>query len=189
MILYYHFASAALANTYVLGSDSGKEITIVDPLVMDVQLLRLIEDNGYYVRNILLTRPRPVFSGAIKTLLRIYDARLYGSTDSLSECPCIRVADGDRLELSGLSIDVVDVSGMAGGALFYRCGNFLFTGDLLGAGTILSIRQRTLQHRLAFLIRTRIEDFGERTIVLPGSGPPTSIGAERRFNPFLKEPQ
>ena len=63
----------------------------------------------------------------------------------------------------------------------------LFTGDTLFAGTI----GRTdlpggSAERIVESITGRLLTYPDDTAVLPGHGPATSVGAERRFNPWLR---
>lgn len=186
MILYHHFTSATLSNTYLLGADGESDVMLVDPTAMDIQLLHLIEGRSYYVRDILLTHPPAIGCGAVKTLLKIYDAELYGSADHVMDFPCTRVKDRDVLKLSGMEISVIGVSGPVNGALMYRCENLLFTGDLLSAGKIFAVRRRALQRGLAAFILSRIGSLDPRVVILPSTGPPSTVGAEIAFNPFLQ---
>lgn len=186
MILHHYFTSATLSNTYLLGAEGASEIALIDPTAMDIQLLRLIESRDTYVTRILLTHPPANGCEAVKTLLKIYDASLYGSADHVLGLPCTRVEDHARIEIAGIEIEVIDVSGMENGALMFRCDHLLFTGDLLGAGKILAVRRLAPRRRLAMLIRSRIAGIDPWTVVLPAAGPPSTVGAELAFNPFLR---
>ena len=65
-------------------------------------------------------------------------------------------------------------------------GGTLFTGDLLFAGSIgrTDLPGGDHQAMLRSLTRTLARTVDD-TLVLPGHGPQTTIGAERRTNPFL----
>jgi glyoxylase-like metal-dependent hydrolase (beta-lactamase superfamily II) len=62
----------------------------------------------------------------------------------------------------------------------------LFSGDTLFAG---SIGRTDLPggdtQALVTAVRDKLFSFGDETPVHPGHGPPTTIGAERRYNPFV----
>ncbi|HEY6214165.1 MAG TPA: MBL fold metallo-hydrolase, partial [Vicinamibacterales bacterium] len=67
-------------------------------------------------------------------------------------------------------------------------GNDLFVGDTLFAG---SIGRTDLPggdfNTLIASIRTVLFAFGDQAVVYPGHGPTTTIGRERRTNPFLQD--
>jgi hydroxyacylglutathione hydrolase len=184
MRMFVHFSASEMLNGYLIGGDDGGEALLVDPNAMDVPLLRLIETNRYYIRSILLTQPRAAAVGSVKTILKIYDAGVYASLDRVGGHPCTRVRDGMSLSLHGMEIDVIDPSGVAGGSVCFRMGDALFPGELLGAGTIYHIARRGLRQRFATIIEDRLLSLPENVMVFPCAGPPSSIRAERRFNPL-----
>src|ERR671915_214175 len=100
------------------------------------------------------------------------------------------VAGGERLELAGLEIDVIFTPGHSPGHVSYSIPSeaALFSGDVLFRGSIGRTDlpggdTRTLLSSIAQLIET----LPEETRVLPGHMAATTLGAERRSNPFLHE--
>ena len=113
------------------------------------------------------------------------------------------IQPGDELNLAGLIWKVLDVSGHTPGAVAYYCPateidnpdknnstnstGVVFTGDALFAGSIgrTDIPGGDYQ-RLVKNIHENLLSLPDSTRVLPGHGPETTIGAERKLNPFLK---
>jgi hydroxyacylglutathione hydrolase len=112
------------------------------------------------------------------------------------------LADGMTLSLAGLEIIVNHAPGHTGGSVTFRLpvqepitaagkskideGDVLFSGDLLFAGSIGRTDlpggdYPTILRSLARVCLT----LPDQTVVLSGHGPRTTIGAERRTNPFL----
>jgi hydroxyacylglutathione hydrolase len=112
------------------------------------------------------------------------------------------LADGMTLSLVGLEIIVNHAPGHTGGSVTFRLpvqepitaagkskideGDVLFSGDLLFAGSIGRTDlpggdYPTILRSLARVCLT----LPDQTVVLSGHGPRTTIGAERRTNPFL----
>jgi glyoxylase-like metal-dependent hydrolase (beta-lactamase superfamily II) len=98
--------------------------------------------------------------------------------------------DGAIVTLAGLDFRVGHTPGHTQGSVTFRSGeddlDALFTGDLLFAGSIgrTDLPGGDHQQILHSLARTLTQTTDE-TIVLPGHGPQTTIGAERQTNPFL----
>lgn len=98
--------------------------------------------------------------------------------------------DGDVLTLAGLDFVVGHTPGHTPGSVTFR-GNTggardaLFTGDLLFAGSIGRTDLPGGDHATILKSLARTLTLPDETIVLPGHGPQTTIGAERRTNPFL----
>jgi glyoxylase-like metal-dependent hydrolase (beta-lactamase superfamily II) len=96
-----------------------------------------------------------------------------------------------ELSLAGLTIHVDHVPGHTPGSVVYRVDHepaeHLFTGDTLFAGTI----GRTdlpggSTPQILSSIATKLLNRPDDAVVHPGHGPDTTIGAERRSNPFLR---
>ncbi len=97
--------------------------------------------------------------------------------------------DGDTLDLAGTSWRVLHVPGHSPGSIALSCERelTLFGGDALFAGSI----GRTDFPGCSFeelerSIRIKLYTLPDQTVVYPGHGPPTSIGREKRSNPFVR---
>ncbi len=187
MRLFVHFSVTIFTNTYLVGPDEGGDAILIDPGMMDIQLLKLIEGGSYRIRSILLTHANQDRLHGVKTLLKIYDAELYSNRPRIYDCDCHKLSDGDLLSLSGLNVEAMDVSGRAGDSLVYRMGDLLFTGDLLGAGRVAKSLNRYARSLLVSSIRERVLTLGDRIAILPAYGPPTTVGVERATNPLFNE--
>jgi hydroxyacylglutathione hydrolase len=99
------------------------------------------------------------------------------------------LSDGEVITLAGLEFTIGHTPGHTRGSVTFRSGgenlDALFTGDLLFAGSIgrTDLPGGDYQQILHSLARTLT--LPDATNVLPGHGPQTTIGDERRTNPFL----
>lgn len=98
------------------------------------------------------------------------------------------LGDGDRVPLAGLDFAVRHAPGhTAGSVVFGLAGDTLFSGDVLFAG---SIGRTDLpggsMDAMAASLRDVILPLDDETVVRPGHGPATTIGQERRTNPYLQ---
>jgi glyoxylase-like metal-dependent hydrolase (beta-lactamase superfamily II) len=95
---------------------------------------------------------------------------------------------GEQLELAGMTFETIAVPGHSPGHLAYYADGCLFSGDVLFAG---SVGRTDLPgadwETLVDSIRTLFDRFPSETIVYPGHGPVTTLGAEQDRNPFLAE--
>lgn len=97
---------------------------------------------------------------------------------------------GAELNLGPLTWQVLDVSGHspAGRALYCAQAGVVFSGDALFAG---SIGRTDFHHsdgrRLVENIKINLYSLPEATTVFSGHGPPTTIGNERKYNPFVSD--
>ena len=99
------------------------------------------------------------------------------------------LSDKQRLNLAGIAIDVVHTPGHTPGHCCFVIEEqgIMFSGDQLFAG---SIGRTDLPggsyEQLMESMRDRVMAYPEETDVLPGHGPQTTLGRERRSNPFLR---
>ena len=187
MRLFFHFVLSNFSNTYILGHVKGGDAIIIDPGVMDLQLLKLIEDNNLYIKNILVTHNHASHVNGIKTLRRIYDAEIYSHSDLPFPTDYNRISDGDILQLGDFYVDVMNIPGHSADSMVFRVANMLFTGDVLLAGLIDRGLTSFYENLLKKNIAERIFPLEDDLLIFPGHGAPTTIRAEKMFNPFLKE--
>ncbi|MDQ3105825.1 MAG: MBL fold metallo-hydrolase [Actinomycetota bacterium] len=121
---------------------------------------------------------------------------LLGGPHTFTEPDDVReLADGQPLELAGLTIEVDHAPGHTRGSVTFRSPydgaedvpELMFSGDLLFAGSIgrTDLPGGDHQQMLASLART-VLGLDDRVVVLPGHGEQTTIGRERATNPFLR---
>ncbi len=92
-------------------------------------------------------------------------------------------------EFLGLKFEVLEVPGHSPGSLCFlqREGQLLVGGDVLFAGGVGRWDLPGGDGDLLFAgIREKLFPLGDAITVLPGHGPPTTIGEERRTNPFVR---
>ncbi|WP_338595562.1 MBL fold metallo-hydrolase [Saccharopolyspora sp. SCSIO 74807] len=121
-------------------------------------------------------------------------AQLFAALPPLTAPEDVReLADGQTVQLAGLSFGVTHSPGHTGGSVLFGLGTeeggrLLLAGDTLFAGAIGRTDlpggdHATMQRSL----RERVLPLQDDTVVLPGHGPTTTIGRERASNPFLLE--
>ncbi|MBT0768968.1 MBL fold metallo-hydrolase [Kineosporia sp. J2-2] len=124
----------------------------------------------------------------------------YGGT-AWSEPDDVRtMVDGEKLALAGLDLDVVHAPGHTEGSVMFSLAGLpdgmaaeagltstVLSGDVLFAGSVgrtdLPGGDPEAMNRS---LRERVLPMDDETLVLPGHGTPTTIGRERRDNPFLR---
>jgi hydroxyacylglutathione hydrolase len=103
--------------------------------------------------------------------------------------PDFLIEETPKIELCGIPFRVLLVPGHCPGSLcFYSADHqILFGGDVLFAGSIGRTDLPGGDHKLLVRgIHEKILTLPDETMVLPGHGPTTTIGEERRNNPFLR---
>jgi glyoxylase-like metal-dependent hydrolase (beta-lactamase superfamily II) len=102
--------------------------------------------------------------------------------------PDTLLAGGESIEVAGVSFEVVAVPGHSPGHLAYYSDGALLSGDVLFSGSVgRTDLPRGDWDTLLDSIRTLADRFPPDTVVYPGHGPTTTIGAELERNPFLAD--
>jgi glyoxylase-like metal-dependent hydrolase (beta-lactamase superfamily II) len=98
------------------------------------------------------------------------------------------IEETSQRTFAGLEFEVLDVPGHSPGSLCFhsREGKLLLGGDVLFAGGVGRWDLPGGDGELLFRgIKTKLFPLGDNVVVLPGHGPATTIGRERRTNPFV----
>ena len=101
------------------------------------------------------------------------------------------VDEGERIELAGFRFEVREIPGHSPGSVVFVCDEFdpaiVFGGDVLFAGSIGRTDLGGNMSQLLHGIRAKLFPLPDNTVIYPGHGPATTIGVEKRSNPFVGE--
>ena len=189
MTVFFHYSLHGFANVFLVGNDVTMEAVIVDPAAFTLGLLQFVEDKGYTVKAVLVTHGHARHIDGLRTLLRIYDAHVYSSNATLGDIPCRMVTDGENFTVCGLAVQALSVPGHSADSMVYRFDKLLFTGDTLNAGLIGKTMSQYGNKLLKEQLARKVLSLSDDCLVLPGHGPPSSIGAEKLYNLGWKIPR
>jgi len=102
--------------------------------------------------------------------------------------PDVLLSGGETLELAGIEFEVLAVPGHSPAHLAYHADGCLLSGDVLFAGSVgRTDFPGSDWETLVASIRMLLDTLPPETVVYPGHGPTTTLGAELARNPFLAE--
>lgn len=196
-------------NCTVIGDPVTKDAIVVDPGDEPETVLAALAEQGLTCRAILITHTHLDHVGGIERLkdatgarlmLHEADMPLYDNLTVQAEwmglaAPPVQVAVDDHVtqddvvKAGGLAARVLHTPGHTPGSLCFHFDgedSLLLAGDTLFAGSIgrTDLWGGDFDQEIAS-IRTRLLALDDRTRVIAGHGPETTIGRERRRNPFL----
>jgi len=102
--------------------------------------------------------------------------------------PDVFLHGDETVEMAGLTFHVLPVPGHSPAHLAYATDGCLFSGDVLFAGSVgRTDLPGASWETLLESIRSLVDGYPPETVVYPGHGPATTLGAELARNPFLGE--
>ncbi|MFC1699402.1 MBL fold metallo-hydrolase [Candidatus Omnitrophota bacterium] len=98
----------------------------------------------------------------------------------------LTLQDGQKLKLGQLFLEVIHTPGHTPGGICLKANQALFTGDTLFAQSIGRCDfPYASEQTLLDSIRQKLLKFPDELVIYPGHGPSSTLGEERRSNPFL----
>jgi hydroxyacylglutathione hydrolase len=209
MILKQMQVGQMVVFAYLLGDPQSGEALVIDPADETDEILSAAEKNGLKIKYIVNTHGHvDHISGnsdmkkrtGAQIIIHEDDAHRLTSTSAAllsmfrakpSPAADITVKDGDHIKVGNLSLAVMHTPGHSEGSMSLYMDGIVFTGDTLFVeavgrtdfpGGSWPVMYRSIQERLFKL--------PEETQVLPGhnygTSPTSTIGHEKKYNPFLR---
>ncbi len=207
MILKSLVVGPVATNCYIVGSESSKRGIIIDPGAEARLILKTVDDLGLTIPLIVVTHLHFDHVGALAAVKEKTGAKfalheteagvglgmlsrmlssVMGGSFSQPPKPDRLLKDGDTIDVDGLHFTVLDTPGHSPGGISLYGHGIVFSGDsLFNYGIGRTDFPGCSYENLMDSIKNRLMTLPDKTIVYPGHGPSTTIGEERRGNPFL----
>lgn len=194
-----------MANCYVLGCERTQGAVVIDPGEEADRILWTLEDLGLKVKYIINTHGHFDHAGANQELKNATGAPLlihkedaemlshlseaaaaFGLQAENSPPPDQTIEEGDMIRFGDYELKVIHTPGHSPGGISLYTNGYLFVGDTLFAGSIGRTDFPGGDFKtLKSSIQNKLFPLGDDVRVFTGHGPETTIGEEKRFNPFV----
>ncbi len=194
-------------NCYLVGSNQTRDGMVIDPAGDGARIMSNIGELGLNIGLVVITHAHPDHIGAIRHIVGSTGASLAVHTtegvilqryihsqpvglvtDSKSHpVPDKLLNDSDSLVIGDLKFQVLHTPGHSAGGICIVGHGVVFSGDTLFSMSIGRTDGPGGDYNLLISnIKNKLLVLSDETVVLPGHGPKTTIGRERRGNPFLR---
>jgi glyoxylase-like metal-dependent hydrolase (beta-lactamase superfamily II) len=172
-------------NCYIAACASTKQAIVVDPGEYDDRIGKTVTRLGLDVRYVFITHDHYDHTGGVNEVLRRFGGELVSGGVSAGG----RVLkDGDRVPLGNLEGTLFSTPGHTPDSVCLAIADHVFVGDAVFAGAVGGTASRSEHEQLVKAIESKIFPLGDHVRIHTGHGPCTTVGIERRFNPFFHRP-
>jgi len=204
MIVRTLSVEAMEANCYILECEETQAAIVIDPGSDAAEIFSVIGKQNLQLKLIVNTHAHIDHIAANSDLKEKTSASLcIHSADAVmlvnpqknlsffigipvsSPSPDRLLEDGDILEAGTLRLKVMHTPGHSPGSICLLGDGCIFTGDLLFAGGIGRYDFPGSSYKALMDSLQKVMMLNDNLVVYPGHGPATTIGDERRTNPFL----
>ncbi|MBQ4600337.1 MAG: MBL fold metallo-hydrolase [Oscillospiraceae bacterium] len=189
-------------NCYLVWEAGADRCAVIDPGYDPEAILGKVRSLGLTVDAVLLTHGHFDHVGAVEAIVNATGCPLWMSQSDytqfktpindffypIHDCDFAEVSfceDGEQIRAGNLTFIVLETPGHTPGSVCYLCGDALFSGDTLFAGScgrtdLPGGDQRAIRRSLR-----RLADLPGDFKVYPGHADATTLETERRSNPYL----
>ncbi len=193
-------------NTYIIWNENTKECLLIDPSDGFDEIVSFLEQMQLTPKAIYITHGHDDHFGSVNDLKRKYGLLVYLMKEEEEFIVSTqynlsgtfghpRLVEGDMFFIDGQTVQVLGTQMKAiltpghtvgGGCYYFPEEKLIFTGDTLfyesvGRSDFPGGNARDLVRS----VREKLMTLPEDTLVLPGHGPETTIGHEKKYNPFI----
>ncbi len=205
MLLHKFEVGVFATNCYIVGCDKTKEVAVIDPGGGCGNIMSAIEKHNLSVKYIINTHghldhtfenKKIKDTTGAKIIIHKDDAKMLHDPKSnfsylmglvFKSPPADEtLEDGDIITIGRMKLKVLHTPGHTKGGISLQVDEVIFSGDTLFADGVGRTDLPGGSHEeLLLSIKNKILIYPDETIVYPGHGPYTTVGEERKGNPFL----
>lgn len=174
------------------GADAERIIEAIDRVKMKPEKIILTHGHGDHIGGVdrLITEYKiPLFVGNGDEELLVSAVSNFSANYGLEiTCPAPDglYSEGDKINFGSHSLSVLQTPGHSPGGVCYQSDGIVFCGDTLFFGSVGRTDFPGCSHdKLIQSINEKLMTLPDETICYPGHGPATTVGQERKINPFL----
>lgn len=179
-------------NGYILIDKKSGDAAAFDTANDSKKVLGALQERGVRLKYFFLTHCHTDHTGGLEGIYKATEAGIGIPEGEASigfgmgmQRGVFYVKDNAEFSLGRNTIKAMVITGHTQGSTCYITRDYCFTGDTLFAGSVGRAYSPEAYHDLLNTLRTRILSLNEGVHIFPGHGPVTTVGEEKRHNPFF----
>ena len=193
-------------NTYIRGDEDTKKCAVIDPGGSIIDIFNVIKQHEFTVEYIILTHGHGDHICRVPEIKEKTNAKIVAHVkeeevliDRVKNLSAqlpgplvefdadIYVDEGDIIELGGLKLKIIHTPGHTKGGMSIKVGENIFTGDTLFAGSIGRTDFYGGDYKQIMKSLKKLAKYDDNAVIYPGHGPESTIGVEKRVNPYMQQ--
>ncbi|MDG1205880.1 MAG: MBL fold metallo-hydrolase [Pseudomonadales bacterium] len=194
--------------TYLIGSRSSMEVTVVDPAWDIAGLMNLANERGYKVTSALITHYHPDHCGGsfgsktvqgvaelletnpVKSYVHKLEAEGVKKVTGISDSDIVKVESGDKLKIGDIEVEFLHTPGHTPGSQCFRIKNTLVSGDTLFISGCGRVDLPGSNSEDMYRSIQKLASLPDETVLLPGHNysevPNATLAEVKRTNVHMR---
>ena len=182
-------------NCYLVHEEGSRECVVIDPGYTPELILNRAKWENLEIKAILLTHGHFDHVGGVREIAAETDCEVYLQQEDLSMPPALTAGplyytklydEGDVITEAGLTFRVIHTPGHTPGSVCLICGDSMFSGDTLFAGSCGRTDMPGGSWADMMKSMKRLRTIPDHLNVYPGHGPASTLDDEKAHNPYMK---
>ena len=193
-------------NCYIVENTKTNQAFVFDPGDQGERIMSTLEEDGMELAGVCLTHGHFDHVMALPYLMEQkpdLDIYLYEDEAEVLADPQLNlgammgmdlslkanhlVKDGEIIDVLGTKVKCIHVPGHTKGGMCIKVGEHIFTGDTLFAGSIGRTDFYGGDYKQMMKSLRKLAKYDDNAVIYPGHGPTSTIGVEKRMNPYMQQ--
>jgi glyoxylase-like metal-dependent hydrolase (beta-lactamase superfamily II) len=190
-------------NCYIVCAPGSNTCAVIDPGYFPERILAFLANKGLSLDAILLTHGHFDHVGAVEALIKATGCSLWMKEADYTQfsnpqndflypihdhtfCEVNFCEEGEKISAGGTVFTVMETPGHTWGSVCYLCESAMFSGDTLFAGSCGRTDLPGGDGQTLALSLEQLAELEENYTVYPGHGEATTLDAEKKWNPYMR---
>ncbi len=186
-MIFGHFLSDVNeANLYVVACPETRHALLVDAAAWEPQIEHFLNVHRLKLTGVFITHDHYDHTGGLDTVMGMFNLHIHSGSGHAGGLAVHHVRHDDTIHFGHVEGRVIATPGHTPEGISLILPGMVFTGDALFSGSVGGTSSYQNAQIQLHAIRNHIFTLPDHFEIHPGHGPASTVGIERRFNPFFQ---